>query len=119
MSTCIDECCDQPGESEHLAQIQETLLDEATAERLAGIFKALADPTRVRIVSLLAQIELCVGDLAEALEMSMSAVSHQLRLLRALRLVKSRRDGKHVYYELDDEHIHTIFLCGLDHVLHE
>lgn len=119
MSVSIDECCDQPEEGEHLVQIQAMLLDKVTADRLADIFKALADPTRVRIVSLLAQTELCVGDLAAVLGMSMSAVSHQLRLLRALRLVKSRRDGKHVYYELDDEHIHTIFLCGLDHVLHD
>ncbi len=115
MAQPIDECCDDP----HLGKVVQAralLVDDQAAEALANTFKALADPTRVRIVSALNQMELCVGDLAEALGMSMSAVSHQLRLLRDLRLVKKRRDGKHIYYQLDDEHISTIFSCGLDHI---
>jgi ArsR family transcriptional regulator len=88
------------------------------AEQLAQIFRALADPTRVRIVSVLAEVELCVGDLAAVLGMSVSAVSHQLRLLRELRVVRKRREGKHVYYALDDEHVEDLFARGLEHVRH-
>lgn len=105
------------------AQVQEArrvLLDELTADRLAQTFSALADPTRVRILSALAGVEgLCVGDLAAVLGMSMSAVSHQLRMLRELRVVRRRRDGKHVYYALDDEHIADLFQRGLEHIRHD
>ncbi len=94
------------------------LIDDETASRLAETFRALSDTTRVRIVSALRQTELCVGDLARCLNMEQSAVSHQLRLLRQLRLVRARRQGRHVYYALDDEHIHGLFLQGLDHVRH-
>jgi DNA-binding transcriptional ArsR family regulator len=98
---------------------QQTLVDAPTAERLAQTFSALGDPTRVRILSALAETELCVGDLAAALEMSMSAISHQLHLLRELRIVRNRRAGKHIYYALDDEHVHDLFRRGLEHVQHE
>ena len=82
------------------------------------MFKALADPTRVRIISVLAQTELCVCDLAATLGMSQSAVSHQLRLMRRMRLVKNRKAGRMVYYSLDDEHIDDLFRRGLEHVEH-
>jgi DNA-binding transcriptional ArsR family regulator len=95
------------------------LIDNQTADRLASTFKALADPTRVRILAVLAQAELCVHDIAELLNMSHSAISHQLRTLREMRLVRSRRDGRHAYYALDDDHIESLFACGLDHVRHE
>jgi len=94
------------------------LLEEPAAARLAETFKALSDPTRVRIVSLLAEAELCVCDLAAALGMSQSAVSHQLRTLRNLRLVRRRRQGRQVFYALDDEHVTDLFWRGLDHVTH-
>jgi DNA-binding transcriptional ArsR family regulator len=94
------------------------LVDESTAGRLADTFKALSDPTRVRIVSLLAGAELCVCDLAAALGMSQSAVSHQLRTLRDMRLVRWRRDGRQIFYTLDDEHVADLFRRGLDHVTH-
>lgn len=93
-------------------------LDDSTSERMAGTFKALADPTRVRIIAALSRTELCVGDLAAGLGMSVSAVSHQLQLLRAMRLVRSRRAGKRVFYALDDEHIADLFQRTLDHVQH-
>ncbi len=96
----------------------QSLVDDETAARLAETFKALSDPTRVRIISALRQTELCVGDLARCLHMEQSAVSHQLRLLRQLRLVRTRKVGRHVFYALDDDHIHTLFLQGLDHVQH-
>jgi len=86
---------------------------------MAQTFRALADPTRVRILSALTRTELCVGDLAVVLGMSISAISHQLRLLRGLRLVRRRRAGKHIYYTLDDEHVRDLFERGLEHVQHE
>lgn len=94
------------------------LLEDITAMRLAETFKALSDPSRVRIVSLLAEAELCVCDLAAALNMSQSAVSHQLRTLRNLQLVRWRREGRQVYYALDDDHVNDLFQRGLDHVTH-
>jgi ArsR family transcriptional regulator len=94
------------------------LVDEATALQLAETFKALSDPTRVRIVSLLRQAELCVCDLAAALGMSQSAVSHQLRTLRELRLVRWRREGRQIFYTLDDDHVADLFHRGLEHVSH-
>jgi ArsR family transcriptional regulator len=94
------------------------LVNDPAAMRLAETFKALSDPTRVRIVSLLARAELCVCDLASALGSSQSAISHQLRTLRDLRLVRWRRDGRQIFYTLDDEHVAQLFLLGLDHVDH-
>jgi len=85
---------------------------ELTVE-VAEIFKALADPTRVRILHALSHAELCVGDLAAVLEMSESAVSHQLRLLRGLRVVRARREGKQVFYAMDDEHVTRLLLALL------
>ena len=94
------------------------LLDEPTAIRVAELFKALADPTRVRIISLLAHSEFCVGDLCSVLDMSQPAVSHQLRVLRTLRIVRTRKDGRHVFYTLDDDHVHDLFRQGVAHVQH-
>jgi DNA-binding transcriptional ArsR family regulator len=99
-------------------QAQAQLLNGPTATRLAGFFKALSDPTRVRIISALSAGELCVCDLAATLRMSQSAISHQLRLLRQLRLVKRRKAGQMAYYTLDDEHVSTLFHEGMDHVRH-
>jgi DNA-binding transcriptional ArsR family regulator len=96
-----------------------SLIDDDTVERLAQTFRALADPTRVRILSILARGELCVHELAEVLAMSQSAISHQLHTLREMRLVRFRREGRHVYYALDDDHIVSLFTCGLEHVGHE
>ena len=96
----------------------EHLVDAPTAGRLAETFKALSDPSRVRIVSVLADAELCVCDLAAALGMSQSAVSHQLRTLRDLRLVRRRRKGRQILYTLDDDHVVDLFRRGLDHVSH-
>ena len=85
---------------------------------LAHTFQALADPTRVRLVSALSSTELCVSDLAAVLGMTQSAVSHQLRTLRDLRLVKSRRSGREIFYTLDDDHIRQLFQLGLSHIQH-
>jgi DNA-binding transcriptional ArsR family regulator len=94
------------------------IVGERVAEELAETFHALADPTRVRLISLLVDGERCVGDLASVLEMSISAISHQLALLHRLRIVLRRRQGRHVFYALDDDHIATIYRCGLEHLQH-
>ncbi len=85
---------------------------------LAGLFAALGDPTRLRIVAALATTELCVCDLAATLGLTDSAISHQLRHLRDLGLVRPRRDGRLTYYALDDDHVATLFRHGMDHVTH-
>lgn len=92
------------------------LLSDASVSALSEIFKALGDPTRVRILDAVYRAELCVGDLAELLGLSESAVSHQLRLLRGLRLVRPRRAGQQIFYSLDDHHIVRLFAQGLEHV---
>ena len=98
---------------------QENLINGLTATRLAQLFAALSDPTRVRLISALNGHELCVCDLAAVLGMTQSAVSHQLRLLRNLNLVRFRKEGRIVYYSLDDEHIQDLFERGLEHITHE
>lgn len=89
-------------------------LDRATD--LADLFKTLGDPTRVRIMDALAKSEFCVCDLAELLGLSQSATSHQLRVLRNSNLVKYRRDGKMVYYSLQDNHVLELYRQGLEHI---
>ena len=93
-------------------------LDLAAAYRLAGLFNSLADPSRLRIVAALAGGELCVHELAEALELNQPAVSQQLRLLRDRGVVRPRRQGRHIYYRLDDEHVRELFERGRSHVMH-
>ncbi|ADG81325.1 ArsR family transcriptional regulator [Thermincola ferriacetica] len=99
-------------------ELKNKLLDKNTVLSLAETFKVLGDPTRVQIIHALAQKELCVCDLAALLGMSQSAISHQLRILRNLRLVKYRKEGKIVYYSIDDQHIINLFTEGLEHIKH-
>ena len=84
---------------------------------IGELFKGFADPTRVHILYLLAEQELCVTDIAEKVELSQSAISHQLRLLKQMRLIKYRREGKNILYSLADDHVKTILEMGLEHVL--
>jgi ArsR family transcriptional regulator len=103
---------------EQAKENQAQLVDEATAAGLAETFQALADPSRIRLISALLNGEMCVYDLAAMLGMSQSAVSHQLRILRNLHLVKNRKAGRIVFYSLDDEHIRDLFQRGLEHYKH-
>lgn len=103
---------------EQVIASQMDLIDGLTATRLAAVFAALSDPTRVRLISAMLEQELCVCDLAALLGMSQSATSHQLRILRNLSLVRTRKEGRIVYYALDDDHIRELFQRGLDHVRH-
>ncbi len=97
---------------------RDCMVDALTARTLAGIFHFLGDTTRLRIISALAEREFCVGDLTAALEMEQSAVSHQLRDMREFNLVRSRKEGRHVFYRLDDEHVYDLIHQGLAHVRH-
>lgn len=96
-----------------MAQIPEKEILEA----IADLFKAFGDPTRVQILSHLLGGEMCVGDIAEAVELSQSAVSHQLRILKQMHLIKFRREGKNILYSLADDHVRTILEMGLEHVM--
>jgi ArsR family transcriptional regulator, lead/cadmium/zinc/bismuth-responsive transcriptional repressor len=97
-------------------KIRAALVAPDQVQGLADTFSALGDPTRVRILDALSHGELCVCDLAAVLKLSQSAVSHQLRLLRGLRLVRPRRQGRVVFYSLDDQHIISLFRQTLQHV---
>jgi DNA-binding transcriptional ArsR family regulator len=92
------------------------MINEGMVLSLADTFKTLGDPTRVKILYALLQKELCVCDIAAVIGISDSAVSHQLRVLRGQKLVKFRRDGKILYYSLDDNHVSALFAQGLEHV---
>ena len=91
-------------------------LSQQYIQPLADVFKVLGDPTRLRILRVLMNQEVCVRDIADELGMGQSAVSHQLRILRDARLVQFRRDGKTVYYSLADAHVFTLLDVGLEHV---
>jgi DNA-binding transcriptional ArsR family regulator len=97
---------------------RQTELDDVSAGRLAELYRALAEPSRLRLIGCLLEGELHVAALAECVGISESAVSHHLRSLRQLRLVRGRKVGRRVYYALDDDHIRDLFLQGLDHVQH-
>ncbi|GAK40447.1 metalloregulator ArsR/SmtB family transcription factor [Paenibacillus urinalis] len=116
----VEEC--EPtcfGTEAQLDQTKMSLMDKPTSVQMADWFKAFSDPTRLRIIDALLQRELCVHDLTVLLEMGQSAISHQLRSLRNMRIVKRRKEGKTVYYSLDDGHIEQIFIQTLQHIKHE
>ncbi|MDH5682019.1 MAG: metalloregulator ArsR/SmtB family transcription factor [Spirochaetota bacterium] len=95
---------------------ESTLPDDEVIRDLADFFKVLGEPGRVKILFVLSQKEICVQDISEALGMSQSAISHQLRILRSSKLVKVRKSGKMALYSLDDHHVETLFQQGMDHV---
>lgn len=99
-----------------LDQVREALPDDEILYDLAELFKVFGDTTRVKILYALFESELCVNDIAQCLNMTPSAVSHQLRILKTSKLAKFRRDGKTVYYSLDDDHVRTMIALGLEHI---
>ena len=99
-----------------IKEVTDALPDEDTLDELEGLFKIFGDSTRIKILYVLHIKEMCVMDISLALGMSQSAISHQLRVLRQTRLIRSRRDGKNIYYSLADEHVHTIISMGLEHI---
>lgn len=119
MKKIADDVCQEI--SIHCGQVEQAraaLASEEQVQRLSDVFKALGDPTRVRIIQVLSVTELCVCDLAEVLGMTQSAISHQLRVLRGLQIVRNRRDGKEVFYSLDDEHVVQLLTQAYDHIKH-
>ncbi len=102
---------------EIVERVRESLPSEEVLYDLADLFKAFSDSTRIKILHALFKEEMCVCDLAALLEMTQSAISHQLRVLKSNRLVKFRRDGKVIYYSLADDHIEHIFNEGFKHIL--
>ncbi len=118
MNNCFDECEEFKTNIENIRKVKDSMLDEKEIIMLSEVFKTLGDPTRLRIIFALSKCEMCVCDLAEILNMTQSAISHQLRILRNQRLVKFRREGKSSIYSLDDEHILQLFSQGLEHVRH-
>ena len=109
--------CDVVSIDPHRVKVVQAKMPEASIfHDLAQTFKALADPSRVKIIHALMITELCVCDVAQVVGLTLSATSHQLGLLRTMRLVKSRREGKQVYYSLDDDHIEHLFHEGLEHI---
>ncbi len=101
---------------EQVVKVQSEIVTTEKAQRMAQFFGAMADPHRLKLLSALAKAELCVCDLAAVVKMSESAVSHQLRLLRNLRLVKHRREGRNVYYSLADAHIANLYQEVAEHL---
>ena len=97
-------------------QVQPEVLETDKAQQMAAFFSALSDPHRIKLLYALAQHELCVCDLAAAVKMGESAVSHQLRILRSHRLVKYRRQGRNVYYSMADKHIETLYKDVAEHL---
>ena len=113
----ICDCCEV---HENLLQIvNETLPEENELYDLAELFKVFGDSTRIRILFVLFEAEVCVCDLAKALNMTQSAISHQLRILKQSKLVKSRREGKSIFYSLADEPVRTIIDQGKEHIEEE
>lgn len=116
----IDEeldCCDTEEVHQELLKIvNETMPDEIELYNLAELFKVFGDSTRIRILFVLFESEVCVCDLAQALNMTQSAISHQLKILKQNKLVKSRREGKSVFYSLADGHVRTIIAQGREHI---
>lgn len=104
-------------ENRNVAKIKEAITrNNEVLDALADLYKVFADATRVKILCALTQSEMCVGEISEFLDITQSAVSHQLRVLKASELVKSKRDGKNIVYSLGDEHVRTIINCGMEHI---
>ena len=111
------ECCESSEVHEELLKlVADTLPPEEDLMDLAELFKIFGDTTRIRILFVLFEAEVCVCDLAEALHMTQSAISHQLAILKRDKLVKSRREGKSVFYSLADDHVRTIISQGMEHI---
>lgn len=111
------ECCDDIHVHEELVQrVHENMPEEDKLYDLAELFKVFGDSTRIRMLFVLFEAEMCVCDLAQALNMTQSAISHQLKVLKQSKLVSSRREGKQVFYSLADGHVRTIIAQGMEHI---
>jgi len=100
-------------------RVRRDMPEKTMLEGLASFFKVFGDPTRISILMALSKEEMCVCDLCALLDMKQSAISHQLKTLKQLRIVRSRRAGKVIYYSLDDNHIDSVLRIGIEHILEE
>ena len=117
---CTAECCDAVCVHKKLLEkVSAKMPDETELDDLSELFKVFGDSTRIRILFVLFEEEVCVCDLAEALNVTQSAISHQLKILKQSKLVRSRREGKSVFYSLADGHVRTIIAQGLEHILED
>ena len=114
---CTAECCDAVCVHKKLLEkVSAKMPDETELYDLSELFKVFGDSTRIRILFVLFEEEVCVCDLAEQLNMTQSAISHQLRILKQNKLVKNKREGKSIFYSLADDHVRTIIEMGLEHI---
>ncbi|MNP42521.1 hypothetical protein D3C76_1362930 [compost metagenome] len=113
----IENCECSVVHKDKVIKVKEQMPKEENLYDLAELFKVFGDTTRIKILCCLFEDEMCVCDIAATIQMTQSAVSHQLRVLKQARLVKYRKEGKSVYYSLDDSHVRSIFNEGIDHVL--
>lgn len=119
MSDTRDHSCGQlNSDGSMVSRVHDDLLNTDDAATLAELFRTLGDPNRLRIISVLMHHELCVHDITKLVDLSQSAVSHQLRVLRQMRLVRTRKEGRNVYYALDDEHVRELFRLSMEHISH-
>ena len=112
----IDEEAADYFDSDAVAHARSKVPDEDTMTALSDFFKNFGDSTRIKIVSALMAGELCVADIVEVLEISASAISHQLRILRQAKIVRSRRVGKQIYYSIEDNHVGILYTVGMEHI---
>ncbi len=110
---------EQASHQRQLEYLKNRMPTQQEMEATAELFKVFGDPTRLKLLAALLGQEMCVCDLSDLLGISQSAVSHQLRLLRTSRLVKNRREGKSIFYSLDDDHVATILAQGMEHIRHQ
>ena len=111
------ECCEECAVHDEVVQsVRGMLPDDDDLYDLAELFKVFGDSTRIRILFVLFESEMCVCDIAQLLNMTQSAISHQLRILKQGRLVKSRREGKSIFYSLADSHVETVLAQGMEHI---
>lgn len=104
------------GHDQIIESIQQNLIQPQELDSMVELFKVLSDPTRIRILYAISKHEICVNDIAKILNMTQSAVSHQLKNLKQAKLISSRREGQTMYYRLSDDHVHLIFNQALDHI---
>ncbi len=109
----LAKCCEDDA---FVGLVQGNIESQEVLDHLADFYKMFGDPTRLKILGALLQGEMCVGTITEVLEMTQSSVSHQLRVLKRARLIKSRKEGKWVYYSINDDHVKTIYEMGLSHI---
>ena len=113
-----EECCDEiEVHSELVSEVSMEMPDEESLYDLAELFKVFGDTTRIKILYTLFKSEMCVCDIAEILDMTQSAISHQLKILKNAKLVKNRREGKQIIYALDDAHVESIIKMGIEHIV--